>query len=427
MNRVLLCAVALGMALAACGDKPSAPPAHTTLEHSSARQTAQASPAAQRCAPASSRNPERGPEPRAATGLSVPPGFAIQIIADVPGAREIVAAPNGDLLVGTLSNDLYVVPGAEGARPARARVFASLPDSPAAGVALSLRNCTLYAGTQFGVYRISYRIGDTSAREKPVKIASVRAGGSSDHSTTSVLAIRSTLYASVGSSCDACRETDPTRATIQQMALDGKGMNPRAVHIRNAMALAENPATGTLWAGGAGQDGLPAGHPYEYFDPVGLHAGVANYGWPDCEENHHAYVAGANCSDTVEPRVEFPAYETIIGAVFYPSSADGAHAFPKAYGGGAFVAMHGSWHQPDGCYVPPRVAFVPMNGDAPRTPVDWSNPKRQWHPFVRGFQPGCSDSSRIGRPTGITVGPQGSLFIADDASGRIYRVRPLNH
>ena len=97
----------------------------------------------------------------------------------------------------------------------------------------------------------------------------------------------------------------------------------------------------------------------------------------------------------------------------------GAHAFPQQYRGGAFVALHGSWHIPP---VPPRVVFVPMRGDDPSTPVDWSNPEAQWQPVVTGFQQW--DGMRVGRPTGIAVGPDGSLFIADDAANVVYRVRP---
>jgi glucose/arabinose dehydrogenase len=63
-----------------------------------------------------------------------------------------------------------------------------------------------------------------------------------------------------------------------------------------------------------------------------------------------------------------------------------------------------------------------MHGDRPTTPVDWQNAAAQWSDFVTGFQSGCSD--RIGRPTGLVVGSQGSLFIGDDAAGAIYRVRP---
>ena len=92
-----------------------------------------------------------------------------------------------------------------------------------------------------------------------------------------------------------------TRATIQTMALDGKGMKLRARRWRNPIALAVDPKTGTVWAGGAGQDSLPGGHPFEFMDPVSLRPTPADYGWPVCEENHVAYSPGANCSQVVIP------------------------------------------------------------------------------------------------------------------------------
>ena len=162
-------------------------------------------------------------------------------------------------------------------------------------------------------------------------IAKVRQGGippGSDgdvHKTSSVAYGGGKLYVGVGSSCNACTEIDPTRATIQQMDPDGSNMATRATRFRNAIALAINPATGTLWAGGAGQDSLPTGHPYEFFDGVTLHAGVADYGWPECEENRHAYTSGADCSKTVEPRI---ARATGIavgrdGSLFFADDANG--------------------------------------------------------------------------------------------------------
>jgi glucose/arabinose dehydrogenase len=114
-----------------------------------------------------------------------------------------------------------------------------------------------------------------------------------------------------------------------------------------------------------------------------------------------------------------PAYETPIGAAFYPENPSGAHAFPKAYRGGAFVTLHGSWHSPP---VPPRVIFIPMHGDDPATPVDWNDPTKQWKEFAGGFQ--STDGARSARPTGIAISPDGSLFVSEDQTGAIYRIRP---
>ena len=206
---------------------------------------------------------------------------------------------------------------------------------------------------------------------------------------------------------------------------DGSGMTTRATRIRNAIALTVNPATGTLWAGGAGQDGLAEGHPYEFFDAVTSHAGTADYGWPECEENHTAYTTGASCASTVAPIVELPAYATLIGATFYPVAPTGTHAFPATYRGGLFLTAHGSWHQVSGAFVSaPQVAFVPMTGDAPAKAIDWSDPTVQWTTFMGGFQ-NSGAMVRYARPTGITVGPLGSLFVADDMNGYVYRVRPM--
>ena len=349
--------------------------------------------------------------------LTVPAGFTLERIATVVGARELAVAPNGDLFVGTSGREVDVIAGAEGAA-APPKVFVRLDDEPVAGVAID--GDRMFLGSQFGVWELPYRSGDRAPRAAPRKIAAVRTSGRSrGHSTTSVAVAKGTLYASVGSSCNVCDpELDPTRASIQRVALDGSGIAPQAHRVRNAIALAANPATGTLWAGVAGQDELAHGHPYEIFDGVTLHPGVADYGWPYCYENRKA-VDGHDCANAAIPRVVFPAYETPIGAAFYPLAPSGAYAFPAAYRGGAFVTLHGSWHTPP---VPPRVAFVPMRGDEPLTPVDWNDPTRQWHDFVGGFQ--TADGTRVARPTGIAVGTDGSLFVSEDEHGGIYRIRP---
>lgn len=365
-----------------------------------------------------------GPAPVVPAGLTVAGGLHIETVAHIGGARELAALPNGDVLVGTGSSTIYLLPNAESSVSAGTPIaFASMPESGAAGVAFDRGSCTIVVGTTYGVYAIPYTDGDISARTMR-KIASVRTGGGGGHSTTSVAVSNGTIYASVGSSCNACTETDPTRATIQQMHFDGSGMSARAVHIRNAIALAVNPQNGDLWAGDAGQDALPPGHPYEFFDNVSARPGGADYGWPRCEENHQSYGSGAACANTVVPLVELPAYSTIVGAAFYPSNPSGPYAMPSLYRGGAFLAAHGSWHQSNGRYdAAPQVVFVPMNGNGPATPVNWSDPTRQWSVFVGGFQ--LSDGkTRLGRPTGIAVGAQGSVFIADDETGAIYRVRP---
>jgi glucose/arabinose dehydrogenase len=369
--------------------------------------------------------------------LRVPNEFVVEAIASIPAARELVALPNGSLIVGTLGHDVYVVPDAEG-RADTPRLFATLDDDLAAGVAFTPLRSEIYVATANHVWAIAYH-GEAKAsnvrRIADVRTGSIVPGTDGDiHTTTSVAYAGGRLYVAAGSSCNAtvdggkspCTEVDPTRAAVSVMNPDGSGLMQRAKRIRNAIALTVNQETGSLWVGGAGQDDLPFGHPYEFLDNLSVHRGDADYGWPQCEENRHAYWPGYDCSATVEPLVELPAYSTIIGATFYPRHERGAYAFPAQYRGGLFAAAHGSWHRgADGCFAaPPRVVFVAMDGDRPVKPVDWQNPNEQWTDFLLGFQTGCR--TRIGRPTGIAVGPKGSLFVADDAAGKIYRIRPIH-
>jgi glucose/arabinose dehydrogenase len=385
--------------------------------------------------------------------LTVSSGLLIQTIANVPGARELVDLPNGDLLAGTTSGNVYIIPNAEASGAAgQPQVFATISNEQipqnepssgadnAEGVAFSKSSCTIYVSTEYHVWSTPYKDGDLTA-ENLQQIATVRTGptaspGDGDyHSSTSVAVSGTTLYASMGSSCNGCTgETDPQRAAIWKMNLDGSGMAVFASHIRNAIALAVDPVSGHLWAGGAGQDSLPTWHPYEFMDDVTVAAansgGVADYGWPYCEENHVLYNKGAgapsNCNSEAQPLVEFPAYITHIGATFYPLNPTGSYALPSEYRGALIVTSHGSWHTPaNNCTLAPEVDYVPMNADSPVTAMtNWgaSEPTAQYTNLVTGFQPSCS--KRIGRATGVAVGSQGSLFVGDDQAGLIYRIRP---
>jgi len=367
-----------------------------------------------------------------AANLHLPPGFTGEVVASVHGARELAALPNGDLLVGTEGHTIAIVPHAENPGAAgEPKTFVELGEGPAAGVALG-PDGAVYAATDHFVWRIAYHAGAQSG-SNPQIVARVRQGPVAPHSdgdvhsTTSVAVSPTTIFISVGSSCNACTETDPTRATIQQVPLRGGTMSARATHIRNAIALTIDPASGHLWAAGAGQDNLPYGHPYEFADDVSARPGVADYGWPSCEEDHHAYnplgvEPPPSCDDVVVPLVELPAYATHIGAVFYPSAPRGAYAFPGHYRGGLFIASHGSWH----CCpaTVPRVEFVPMRGDRPAKPVNWDDPTTQWEPFLSDARAVTSDTHWKMRFTGIAVGSRGSLFVADDLAGEIYRIRP---
>lgn len=410
--RAAICLTVLACAAVACGNDDKGP-----------QSSSPPPPADPSACPGTTLSTGEAATPPTAPAVTIADGFRLEAIARINGARSVTALPNGDLLVATSGTGVYIVPHADlDDGFFKATKFVDIDDAPVAGVFFDAATCRVYVGAQHGVYAIAYTDGAlTGTAGNP--IALLRQQNDQSHPTTGVAVSGDKLYASVGSSCNACTESDPTRATVQAMNLDGSNMRTHVKKFRNPIALTLNSNTGAVWAGGAGQDNLAMGHPYEIFDPVSLHAEGSDYGWPDCEENKVAYTSGANCSNMVVSRVSMPAYSTIIGAAFYPLSPTGPHAFPAQYRGGAFVGMHGSWHEEGGSYVaPPRVAFVRMDGDTPETATNWDDPHAQWTEFVGGLLQG--GNTRLARPTGMTVGVNGSLFIAEDQNGLIFRVRP---
>jgi glucose/arabinose dehydrogenase len=89
--------------------------------------------------------------------------------------------------------------------------------------------------------------------------------------------------------------------------------------------------------------------------------------------------------------------------------------FPEKYKNGAFIAFHGSWNrspEPQKGYF---VAFLPFKN---------GKPSGEWEIFADNFagqenvQPGTAKH----RPCGLAQGPDGSLYVSDDAGGIIYRI-----
>ncbi len=219
------------------------------------------------------------------------------------------------------------------------------------------------------------------------------------------------LYVSIGSSCNACRETDPENATILRMNPDGSGREIFAAGLRNTLGWAWEPETGELWGMDYGSDWRGDEQPPEELNNL---VEGKNYGWPYCfgEQEVDAYLSypppGATpeqyCANTKAPALLYEAHSAPIAMDFYEGTQ-----FPEEYQGDAFVAMRGSWNraEPSG-YKVVRVAFE--NGRP--TSID---------DFVTGWLVE-GGTSHFGRVAGLAVAPDGALLISDDTNGVIYRV-----
>ena len=83
----------------------------------------------------------------------------------------------------------------------------------------------------------------------------------------------------------------------------------------------------------------------------------------------------------------------------------------------AFTRSTAIWHQPP---VAPRVAFVAFRGNDPAKGVDWGNPDAQWTEFLGGCQ--TADGGRACRPTGVAVGSDGVVYVAESHGGRVVKL-----
>ena len=92
--------------------------------------------------------------------------------------------------------------------------------------------------------------------------------------------------------------------------------------------------------------------------------------------------------------------------VFYPDANKG---FPAAYSGGAFAAEHGSWNRAERAGY--EVIYIPMrNGHA----------DGEYDDFLTGF---VTRTGQVwGRPVGVAVARDGSLFVTDDGSRSVWKV-----
>jgi glucose/arabinose dehydrogenase len=81
--------------------------------------------------------------------------------------------------------------------------------------------------------------------------------------------------------------------------------------------------------------------------------------------------------------------------------------FPPEYRGQVFIAEHGSWNRSK--KIGYRISLVRLQGDKAVS----------YETFAAGWLQG---DEAWGRPSDVLVLPDGSLLVADDRAGAIYRI-----
>ena len=339
--------------------------------------------------------------------LTLPPGFHIAVFAQAPHARQMAFSPGGVLLVTDLS-DGTVLAFPDAQHTGHAERTVSVLSGLNAPHGIAFHQGRLYVAEINAVRRYDWDEAQLRASNGQ-KIVDIPGSGGG-HSTRTILFANGKMYVAVGSSCNVCVEDDKRRAAVTEYNEDGSGQRVFTSGLRNAVGLAINPKTNTIWATDNGRDWLGDDLPPEEVNDLG--PTVGNAGWPYCYGSRvpdRSQSKDYDCSKTIAPAVEMQAHSAPLGLLFY-----GGEMFPPEYHGNLFVTFHGSWNRsvPTG-YKVVRIKFN-----------DKGEPQGPPEDFISGWlRPGKTKKGVwMGRPVGLVVGPDGALYVSDDSAGVVYRV-----
>ena len=355
-----------------------------------------------------------------------PAGFKVELYTqgDFKEPRLIRTAPNGDLFLADSHGDkIWVLRGVGPDGKAKQKeVYTTLVDPNGKSLPFGINFYPeknpkwLYVANTVDVVRFPYKAGDMKASGAPEVVvkelpgfAQLRGGG---HWTRDVVFSKDgrRMFISVGSASNVDDpDTHPKefhRADVLEYTPEGKFVKVYASGIRNCVGEAINPVTGDLWCSTNERDRLGNNLVPDYITSV-KEGGF--YGWPwyymgPHQDPRHEGKHPELRDKVLTPDILLQPHNASLEMLFYQGSQ-----FPSEYKGDIFAAEHGSWNKAKRAGY--EVITAPMeNGHATGAYTD----------FLTGFV--LPDGKVWGRPVGVAVAKDGSLFVTDDGSNSIWHV-----
>lgn len=407
------------------------------------------------CSAVSTARSVTAPCVRNDAGITLPQGFCATIFADSIGsARHLVVAPNGDVFVNLQQSrrgPVASIPAGlialrDSNKDGRADTVQRFGAGGNTGIALY--NGYLYADVGTTIVRYPLAAGQLQPSGPPDTIVSGMPGPPGHVARNFAITREGTLYVNIGSPSNACQERDrtagspgkencpelATRAGIWKFDANARGQTPTiqsryATGLRNAVAMTLDPSGKRLYVIPHGRDQLNLWPAFTAEQNAELPAEMLvevnsgdDFGWPYCyydriargyrlapEYGGDGKTVG-RCATIEAPIYPFPAHWAPNGVLYYTGTL-----FPAQYHNGIFVAFHGSWNRAPLPQAGFNIAFLPMRDGRALS---------EHEVFADGFagQDPPDRTTAAHRPAGLTVGPDGALYVSDDVRGRIYRV-----
>jgi glucose/arabinose dehydrogenase len=276
---------------------------------------------------------------------------------------------------------------------------------------MALRGDTFYVGNTDGVVAFPYTAGASQITASGQKLTDFQPGG---HWTRSLLLSPdgSKLFIGVGSLTNIADDGMPAetgRAAIHELDLTSGQCRVFGAGLRNPVGLAWEPRTGVLWTVVNERDGLGDETPPDYLTSV-CEGGF--YGWPFCywgqTVDERVPQDPAAVARTITPDYALGGHTASLGLCWLPAGT--LPGFPD----GMAIGQHGSWNR--STLSGYKVVFVPFENGRPNGPA---------RDILSGFL-APDERTSYGRPVGVTLGPDGSLLVADDVGSTIWRVTGNN-
>ncbi|WP_375417659.1 PQQ-dependent sugar dehydrogenase [uncultured Hymenobacter sp.] len=385
-------------------------------------------------------------------GLKLPAGFGALVVAET-GARprHLTVTPQGLIYI-KLNRPNKEGKGILLLRPdGTGKAAATTGFGSYGGTGMYAKDGYLYASSDEDVYR--YKLnekGEVVNPAQPEKIITGLINRRQHESKSVVLDNAGNIYVNVGAYANTCQVKDRQKGSPGQPncpILDSAGgiwqfkaskLNQTygdgtryATGLRNVVGLDWNQPANQLFVMQHGRDQLSdnwpqffttkqsaelpaeclyalkpgdnAGWPYLYYDPSKSKKMLnPEYGGDGKKEADAKYL---------EPAAAYPAHTAPNGLLFYTGTM-----FPEKYRNGAFIAFHGSWNRAPEPQKGYYVVFQPFKNGRPAGPYEV---------FADNFA-GTPEKAAAGRPDhkpcGLAQGPDGSIYVTDDAKGRLYRI-----